>query len=651
MIDNKIHSLADIEAIESTPLSERQSNLTSYSLLSDAAQRYPDKTAIKFMLNGQCYDPAHIPDQYAAFAARGLPPAYAEISYRELWRKINQTANLLHSLGVGRGDTISFLLPNLPETHYALWGGEAAGVVNPINPQLEEATIRDLLIAAETKVLIALGPIPGTDIWSKVEAIIDQVPGLEHALAVYGKVEARGKIHGYHDLIETFNDSSLDSGRVIEPADIASMFHTGGTTGTPKLARRTHANEASNCAMMNLMFDHYVDDRAVYAVSLPLFHCNAAISSGLAPLSRGREIVLLGVEGIRSPHILQNFYDIVEHHKVSTFSGVPTIFAALLQLPEPRAGALRSLRFAFSGAAPMPLELYKSFKQKTGVPLLEGYGMTEGCVCSSVTPVEPQGEPRVGSIGLRLPYTDMKTVVLDERGNYVRDCAVNEVGVIVNAGPHIFKGYKYSQHNSNIWLNAGDGKRWFNTGDLGRVDVDGYFWLTGRKKELIIRGGHNIDPKIIEEVLCRHPAVALAAAVGRPDAYAGELPVAYVKLNRGSDVTAEALLQFARDNIAERAAAPKHIYIRAELPLTAVGKIFKPQLVWWQIAEVYQKQIGSPNLGIEAVDVEVKAHAELGILAKISLHCARDADMKSIRRAVDKRLRQFVHKYTLHLSY
>ena len=220
--------------------------------------------------------------------------------------------------------------------------------------------------------------------------------------------------------------------------------------------------------------------------------------------------------------------------------------------------------------------LMRGFQDRTGLKILEGYGLTEGTCVSTVNP--PRGERRIGSIGLRVPLQAMKAVLLDDAGGHMRDCTVGETGVLVIRGPNVFAGYKVAEHNKGLWIDAGDGGLWLNTGDLGRQDADGYFYLTGRRKELIIRGGHNIDPAIIEEALHQHPAVQLAAAVGRPDPHAGELPVAYVQLKPGTAANEAELLAFAQREILERAAQPKAIRVVNAMPLTAVGKIFKPKL-------------------------------------------------------------------------
>ena len=261
----------------------------------------------------------------------------------------------------------------------------------------------------------------------------------------------------------------------------------------------------------------------------------------------------------------------------------------------------------------MPVELFKRFEAATGIRILEAYGLTESACVASMNPID--GERRVGSIGQALPWQKVKAVILDESGRYVRDAATDEAGVIALAGPNIFEGYNSDAHNAGAWIDCGDGERWFNTGDLGRQDGEGYFWLTGRKKQLIIRGGHNIDPATIEEPLHRHPDVALAAAVGRPDAYAGEVPIAYVQLREGASIGEDELLAFATRSIGERAAVPKAVHIVAQIPVTAVGKIFKPALIVREIEDVVRREAEAVGVAIETIDVT--NDAKRGLVAQI----------------------------------
>lgn len=247
----------------------------------------------------------------------------------------------------------------------------------------------------------------------------------------------------------------------------------------------------------------------------------------------------------------------------------------------------------------MPTEVFRAFEARTKIKVIEGYGLTEATCVSTVNPL--RGERRVGSIGLRLPNQAMKAVLLDQRGAYVRDCDVDEVGVIVVSGPNVFDGYLDPAQNERLWVDCHDNRRWLDTGDLGRRDADGYFWLTGRKKELIIRGGHNLDPAAIEEPLHRHPVVQVAAAIGRPDAHAGEVPVAYVQLKKGASASPEELLEHLRHEIPERAALPRHVRILDAMPLTAVGKIYKPALKRMEAKDALESALRDADVPFRAV--------------------------------------------------
>jgi fatty-acyl-CoA synthase len=223
----------------------------------------------------------------------------------------------------------------------------------------------------------------------------------------------------------------------------------------------------------------------------------------------------------------------------------------------------------------------------------------------------------------------MAAVVMDANGCFERMAEVDDMGVIAINGPNVFSGYLDPRHNTDLWIDI-DGERWLNTGDLGRQDVNGYFWLAGRKKELIIRGGHNIDPKIIEDALQKHPAVAVVAAVGSPDAYAGELPVAYVQLKPGVAVTEAELTEHAARTIPENAATPKRVKIWSSLPTTAVGKLFKPALVEREIEETIRAEAKSVGAELSCVRVERDPHS--GLRAVVAAGDRGDA----LRDALDR---------------
>ncbi|MBI9087063.1 MAG: acyl-CoA synthetase [Desulfobacterales bacterium] len=614
-----IRSVRDIEEIEKTPYQERLKADNTYAAIACGASLNPDAPAISFMLNGDAYDQPMV------------------IPYKELIRKIRQSANLFHDLGVGPTDVVTYLLPNIPQTHYILWGAEAAGIVNPINPLLEPATIADICRAAKTKVLVALGEVPGSEIWAKAMAVRSEIPTLEHVVRVFGPSDPEQGIIGFDETVEKYSGDKLDFERVIDPDDISSLYHTGGTTGTPKLARRTHFNEVIMALDLQIMGN--MSQESIFMCGLPLFHVNGTTVTGLGPFAVGGHVVMLSPMGYRDPAVIKNFFKIVEHYKAQAFSSVPTVLSTLLDMPVGETD-ISSLQYAICGAAPLSVEMFKRFEAHTGMKILEGYGLTEGACASSINPKD--GERKVGSIGIRMPYQRMKVVILDESGSYERDAEIGEIGAVCIQGPNVFKGYVEEAHNKGIWV-QGD---WFNSGDLGRMDEDGFFWLTGRKKELIIRGGHNIDPGMIEEVLYKLPDVAVAAAVGRPDPHAGEVPVAFVQLVEGSQMTPDDLLAYAKENVGERAAVPKAIHIIDTIPLTPVGKIFKPALRWQVIQRVFVKELESLGAMASAIDVTVGEDKIHGTSVNIRATCAEG----STPELLEEKIKAILAQYTVHYS-
>lgn len=623
-----IRSLADIEMIEQTPLTERDLPISTYELIARSAKRAPNNPALTFLLQ----------------ASDDEQPL--TLSYAELFGKITQTANAFHRLGLSKDRVVSFLLPNLPHTHYTIWGGEAAGIVNAINPLLDAEHILELIKASKSEILVTLAPFPDTQLWDKVASLGDQLSHLKAIIVVdlanflpepqqAAIKAARGPLPEgvleFDALIAQCPADHLESQRVFHPDDIASYFHTGGTTGTPKLAPHSHHNEVVMAYSMSLVTRFNEQDTAL--CGLPLFHVNGVIVTGLTAFLTGSQVLLATPQGYRTPALINNFWKIIERHKVSFFSGVPTIYAALLEVPS-QGYDLSSLKYALCGAAPMPVELIRQFEQRSGVRLIEGYGLTEGTCGSCANPAD--GEMRPGSIGLRMPYCEVEIKIIDEDGQFLRNADNNEVGQLCIRGPSVFKGYLKAENNQGIWVD-GD---WFKTGDLGRQDADGYFWLTGRSKDLIIRGGHNIDPQVIEEAMHKHPAVAMAAAIGKPDERVGELPAVYIQLKPEHSVTAEQLLQHAQQSISERAAIPRDIWLIEHMPVTAVGKIFKPELRLDAMRRTLLERLGDLA---QSLLVEVRTDAQYGM----------HADIQAIQPIVDwqtlaqQRLTLFKLSYTL----
>jgi acyl-CoA synthetase (AMP-forming)/AMP-acid ligase II len=356
-------------------------------------------------------------------------------------------------------------------------------------------------------------------------------------------------------------------------------------------------------------------ERDVLICPLPLFHVFAAYPILMSAIASGAHVVFPTPAGYRGDGVFDNFWKLIERWKVTFLITVPTAIAALMQRPVN--ADVSSLRTAISGSAALPVELYNRFKAATGVEIAEGYGLTEATCLVSCNPVD--GMKKIGSVGLPLPYTHVR--ILQKTGGGFRECATDEVGEICVANPGVFEGSTYTEADKNHDLFAED--RFLRTGDLGRIDADGYLWITGRAKDLIIRGGHNIDPAVIEDALLSHPAVAFAGAIGQPDAFAGELPCVYVELVAGATATAEELARHAAERITERAAIPKHVEILPELPKTAVGKIFKPDLRKRAIKRVFDSVLAEAGHAAEVA--EVVEDRKRGLVARLRKTGAVDA--------------------------
>jgi fatty-acyl-CoA synthase len=602
--DGVVRDIDDVRAIEGVPLERRDLPASTLGMLERGMRIDPEAQALTFFLDGKRYAKAWT------------------WSHRALYQQVVKAANLFHSLGISKDDVISYVLPNLPETHFVLWGAEAAGIVNPINPLLESDAMADLMRAAETRVLVTLAPTPGSDLWERLAGVIDSVPTLETVLQVdlagyVGRLPAgvlrlkawrsRRAASGRGPVVTSFNarlqeqsGGALESGRVIDPDDVASLFHTGGTTGAPKLARRTHRNEVYNAWAGATVSD--IDASVRVLCGLPLFHAHAALILGLSPWSRGASVVLATPQGYRGEGVIERFWSICGHFGVNVFSGVPTLFNTLLSRPAPAGPP--GIDYAFCGAAPLSEHVHRKFERVFGIPLLEGYGLTEGTCISTVTPRHGQRQP--GQVGIRIPYQALMAARVDASGRIERSSATGEVGELLIRGPNVFAGYRRVEHEADTWAVDRDGRSWLRTGDLGCIDGSGRVQIRGRAKDLIIRGGHNIDPAMIEDALYEHDDVEAVAVVARPDRHAGEVPVAYLQPRDGATLDVEALMAFAQRRVAERPAWPRSIHVIERMPCTSVGKIYKPELRRREAISAVEERLQavSPELAAGIASIE-----------------------------------------------
>ncbi|WP_418002344.1 acyl-CoA synthetase [Mycobacterium sp. PDNC021] len=550
----------DLAEIEAVPLSDRGLPDSTYAMLVRAAQLWPGRSAVSVLPGGALWErPVHR-------------------TFGQLLHDVHQAANLLHDLGVRRGDAVALIAPNCDELITATLAAQLAGIAAPINGALSPEHISELVRRSGARILITADSELDASAWAIAERLV--ADGLIDTVLLIGPTGADpiaiptvvgAKVGSLARLAADY-DGAQFRGDAPQSSDLAALFHTGGTTGAPKLAAHTHANEVTDAWM--IAANTVLDETAVLFAALPLFHVNALVVTVLAPLLRGQQVLWAGPLGYRDMGLYGNFWKIVERYQISTMSAVPTVYSVLSQLPVD--ADISSMRLAIVGASALPDAVRGDFESHTGVPLLEGYGLTEA-TCASARSFPDH--PRPGSAGQRLPYQQLKTVRIDDDGNW-HELPPGDIGTLAIGGPTVFPGY-VTGRSADGFVIDGNGKLvdgWLDTGDLAWIDDDDFVHLSGRAKDLIIRGGHNIDPAMIEDVLLAHPDVTGVAAVGRPDVHAGEVPVAYVTVRPEATVTPESLRQWAVGRVAEAAAAPKSVTVIDTIPLTAVGKPYKPAL-------------------------------------------------------------------------
>ncbi|AXI48203.1 acyl-CoA synthetase [Sulfitobacter sp. SK012] len=576
--DDSIRNHDDIIRFEAEmTLEQRLPERSILDVFEGSAARFPNATAITMLMTGA-------PDEQPR-----------RVDYSQLLGMIRGAANMFFELG-GPAPGVAYMLPSLVETYVTLWGAETAGYAVPINFLLQPDSIAELLKASDTKILVALGPHPQLDIWEKALQLREQIPDL---ILVRVSPPGAPAEDGAIDYGTALMDQAQDTLIFGEPRggdDVAAYFHTGGTTGVPKLVTHTHRSQLVAGFGGAAMCGYSPDD--ILTATLPLFHVAGTIVTGLSAFMAGVELVVMSPGGLRNQAIVEGFWRLVAQHKATLVGGVPTAMGAVLQVPVGDHD-ISNLRAGLTGAALLPPAVGSRFKQVTGRYLYEILGMTEASGLVSIDPFSGPGG--VGSVGWALPYTQVDIMRLNADGSLRELCANDEIGVIAIKGDHISPGYRDPKHNDGVF----DAGR-LNSGDLGYKDEQGRIYVAGRSKDLIIRSGHNIDPTMIENAMSTHPAVALAAAVGMPDAYAGELPVCFVQLLPGADVSEEDLRQHAQNTVDERPAWPKRILVVDTIPLTTVGKIYKPSLrceaARLRVVDLVQNELGLSPAGVEVLD-------------------------------------------------
>lgn len=473
-----------------------------------------------------------LPDRRASAAPEApcLADDHATLSNAEFFDAVRRAASTLRSHGVGTGDVVAVMLPNTADlvvTLFAAWRLGAAAT--PLNPSLSRDEAGYQVTDAAAKVLVAAEPVD-----------------LGVTAAVVTATELTGE------------PAAHDPTPKSDPAALALLIYTSGTTGRPKGVMLDHANLDAMCQMVIDAFELTAADHSLLV--LPLFHVNGIVVSTLSPLIAGGRTTIAGRFDPNS------FFDRVERSRATFFSAVPTIYTMLTNLPAEQTPDTSTVRFAVCGAAPASAELLEKFETRYGVPIVEGYGLSEGSCASTGNPLHGMRKP--GTVGLPLPGQTIR--ITDADGNAVPQ---GELGEVLIAGPNIMRGYLNRPEETAKTLADG----WLRTGDIGRLDEDGYLVLVDRAKDMIIRGGENIYPKEIETVAYRLPGVAEAAVVGRPDPLYGEQPVMFLAAAPGSVLDVDQAHRHLAASLSKYK-RPVEITILDELPKNALGKIDKPSL-------------------------------------------------------------------------
>jgi len=501
------------------------------------------------------------------------------LTYRQLGRLIERAARGFQLLGVRRGTRVGLCLPNTPYSiicYYAIL--KAGGTVVNFNPLYVEREIAHQIEDSGTTIMVT---VDVERIYPKVAANLgktclerlvvcpmrDAFPLAKALFLRFFKAKqfcSISKDLRHVTFARLIADRSPLEPVTIEPMrDIAVLQYTGGTTGVPKGAMLTHANLAANVAQIRIHMHDVTPGRERALLLLPLFHVFAMTAGMNYCIAIGAEIVLLPRFEVREA------LRYLTRTRPTLFPGVPTLYAALNSKVGSGRYDLSSIRYCISGGAPLPQDVRRRFEELAGCKLIEGYGLSEASPVVSCNPIDE--EPRGSSVGRPFAGTVVEIRSLENPHLLM---PAGEKGEICLRGPQVMAGY---------WNNAAETENAFvegalRTGDVGYLDEDGFLFLVDRLKDIILCGGYNVYPRMIEEALYRHDAVAEAAVIGVPDAYRGEVPVAFVTLRQGQEVTPSALLNFLKDHLS-RIEMPKTITIRASLPKTAIGKIDRKVLI------------------------------------------------------------------------
>jgi long-chain acyl-CoA synthetase len=534
-----------------------------YQTLEDSARKYPGQTAIKLVL------------RYMGPLTMG-----ATLTYRQLLDQVNRFAAGLAALGVKKGDRVALMLPNLPQFVISFYGALKLGaIVVNTNPTYTAREIEHQFSDAGAETVVLLSAFysklkeaqPNTQIKRVIIADVpDYVPAPFHSI-VKRKLQKEGLmvdvpegngVYAFRKLLDAHPEAPP---KVAVSADDTAFFqYTGGTTGVPKAAMLSHFNLVANTVQVRRWMVTLEEGKERVMGAIPFFHVYGMTVAMSLAMYIGAEIIV-----VPNPRPIDGVMKAIDKERATVFPGVPTMYIGIINHPDVGKYDLKSVKACISGAAPLPMDVQTRFGEITGGRLVEGYGLTEAAPVSHCNPI--YGQRKAGSIGL--PFPDVEAKIMDYE-KFVEK-PQGEEGELWLRGPQVMQGY-WGRPDETAKTITEDG--WLRTGDIARMDSDGYFYIVDRLKDIIIASGFNIVPREVEEVLFEHPKVQEAVVAGVPDAYRGETVKAYVVLRPGAAATADELIAFCAERLAPYK-VPKQVEFRSELPKTQVGKFLRRVLV------------------------------------------------------------------------
>ncbi|HIQ04702.1 MAG TPA: long-chain fatty acid--CoA ligase [Anaerolineae bacterium] len=549
---------------ESVPPSLEYSRIPLYQTLVNSAQKYPDNPAVKMVLR---------------YLPLGLTIG-ARLNYRELDELTNRFANALRELGVSKGDRVAVMLPNCPQMVIAFYGALKLGaIVVSTNPMYTPREMKHQFVdsGAETAVLLNLFYPRMQQIWDETpvrQVIVTNIwdfVGFPFNRLVQRAQEKEGShvevtptegVYLFKQLLEVYPSTSPQV--EVRADDIALFQYTGGTTGIPKAAMLSHFNLVANVLQVNAWMTSGEEGKERVMGALPFFHVYGMTVAMAYGIYLAGEVIV-----VPNPRPIDHVMEVIQKERVTIFPGVPAMYIGIINHPRVREYDLTSVKACISGAAPLPMEVQEKFGELTGGRLVEGYGLTEAAPVTHCNPI--YGLRKAGSIGV--PFPDVEARIVDY--DTLEDKPIGEEGELWVRGPQVMPGY-WQKPEETAKTKTEDG--WLRTGDIARMDEDGYFYIVDRLKDIIIASGYNIVPREVEEVLYEHPKVQEAVVAGVPDAYRGETVKAYIVLKQGETATADEIRAFCRERLAAYK-VPTQVEFRSELPKTLVGKFLRRVLV------------------------------------------------------------------------